>query len=182
MSEQYTVRNATPGEFKEIGQLMVRVYSQLAGFPKEDEQPAYYKMLANIGELTKKPGTELLVAVSGDGQIAGGVVYFSDMQYYGSGGTAGQVKNASGFRLLAVDPAFRGRGIGQRLTAACIGKATRAGHGTLIIHSTKFMEVAWKMYEQLGFERFEKIDFMQGQLPVFGFQLRLGAPFQSKQT
>jgi len=52
MSEQeYTVRNAMPGEFDEIGKLMVKAYSQLEGFPKESEQPNYYKMLANIGSL-----------------------------------------------------------------------------------------------------------------------------------
>ena len=97
--QEYTVRNATPGEFGEIGKLMVLVYSRLEGFPKESEQPNYYKMLANIGEFTDKPGTELLVAVSADDKIAGAVVYFSDMKYYGSGGTATKEQNASGFRL-----------------------------------------------------------------------------------
>ena len=56
-SQECIVRNAKPEEFEEIGKLMVQVYSQLEGFPKQDEQPAYYKMLANIGELTKKPET-----------------------------------------------------------------------------------------------------------------------------
>ncbi len=73
MSQQeYTVRNAKPSEFEKIGKLMAQAYSQLEGFPKESEQPNYYKMLANIGELTNKPGTELLVAVSSDNRIAGG--------------------------------------------------------------------------------------------------------------
>jgi hypothetical protein len=45
---QYTIRNAKPEEFEEIGKLMVQVYSQLDGFPKESEQPNYYKMLANV--------------------------------------------------------------------------------------------------------------------------------------
>ncbi len=58
--QEYQVRNARPEEFAEIGKLMVRVYSQLDGFPKETDQPAYYDMLGNIGELTKNPGTELL--------------------------------------------------------------------------------------------------------------------------
>ena len=70
MKVEYSIRNAGPEEFETIGKLMVNVYAQLEGFPKPDEQPAYYNMLANIGELTKKPGTELLVAVSKDGQIA----------------------------------------------------------------------------------------------------------------
>lgn len=172
MNEQsYIIRNARPDEFKAIGELMVRVYSQLEGFPKQDEQPDYYKMLANIGELTKKPHTELLAAVSPEGKIAGGVVYFSDMQYYGSGGTATKEKNASGFRLLAVDPDVRGHGIGKWLTLECIRKAKEHGNRQVIIHSTKAMHVAWKMYEKLGFKRSEDLDFMQGQLPVFGFRL-----------
>lgn len=179
-SEQCIIRNARPEEFAAIGQLMVRVYSQLEGFPKASEQPAYYQMLANIGELTRKPGTELLVAVSPSGVIAGGVVYFNDMQYYGSGGTATKEKNAAGFRLLAVDPAARGQGIGRLLTLECIRRARSAGLGQMIIHSTKAMQTAWKMYEGMGFVRSEDLDFMQGALPVFGFRLMLsgGIPFQ----
>ena len=150
---------------------MVRVYSQLEGFPKETEQPNYYKMLANIGELTNKPETELLVAVSEDGKIAGGVVYFGDMQYYGSGGTATQKKNASGFRLLAVNPLTRGQGIGKLLTNECIRKAKEKNVGQLIIHTTMAMQIAWSMYESLGFKRSEDLDFMQGELPVYGFRL-----------
>lgn len=169
-NQQYTIRNAKPSEFETIGQLMVQVYSQLEGFPTAEEQPNYYKMLANIGELTQKPGTELLVAVSSENTIAGGVVYFNDMQYYGSGGTATKELNASGFRLLAVDPEIRGAGIGKLLTNACIQKAKDEKH-QLIIHTTMAMQTAWKMYENLGFQRSEDLDFMQGELPVFGFRL-----------
>jgi len=171
--EEFTIRNADPDEFGEVGKLMVRVYSQLDGFPKEKEQPDYYKMLLKIGDFTKKPKTELLVAVSSKGQIAGGVVYFNDMQYYGSGGTATKEKNASGFRLLAVDPSARGGGIGNLLTNKCILKARDQKKEQLIIHTTKAMQVAWKMYENLGFKRSVDLDFMQGELPVFGFRLLL---------
>lgn len=171
--EKYTVRNANPEEYEEIGKLMVQVYSQLEGFPKQDEQPDYYKMLANIGELTKKPETELLVAVSIDNKIQGGVVYFSDMQYYGSGGTATKEKNAAGFRLLAVDVSARGKGIGKLLTNECICKARRRQLAQVIIHSTKAMQTAWKMYEGMGFKRSKDLDFLQGELPVFGFRLFL---------
>lgn len=169
----YTIRNAEPREFAEIGKLMVEVYSQLDGFFKPAEQPGYYNMLAAVGELTQKPGTELLVAVSPEGQIAGAVVFFRDMQQYGSGGTATQETDAAGFRFLAVAPAAQGQGVGKLLTEACIRKA-RAFHRTqVIIHSTKAMQVAWRMYEALGFQRSEDLDFSQGVLPVFGFRLRL---------
>ncbi|MDN5212605.1 GNAT family N-acetyltransferase [Fulvivirgaceae bacterium BMA12] len=169
----YIVRDAHPSEFGEIGALMVKVYSQLNGFPKQNEQPNYYKMLTNIGSLTENPGTKLLVAVSSDGKIGGGVVYFGDMKYYGSGGTATEERNASGFRLLAVDPSARGKGIGKLLTEACIQKAKEENQYQIVIHSTKAMQVAWKMYENMGFKRSEDLDFMQGELPVFGFRLLL---------
>ncbi|MHC2992845.1 acetyltransferase [Pontibacter sp. HJ8] len=175
MSKQaYRVRSAKSNEYAAIGKMLVRVYSQLEGFPKETEQPAYYDMLYNIGDLTHTPGTELLVAVTATDNIAGAVVYFNDMQYYGSGGTATEEKNAAGFRLLAVDPFFRGQGIGKLLTNECIRKATKSGLSQVIIHSTKAMQTAWKMYEKLGFKRSGDLDFMQGELHVFGFRLLLG--------
>lgn len=171
--QEYLVRNAKPNEFEEIGKLMVAVYSQLDGFPKPDEQPNYYKMLANVGELTSKPDTELLVAPSVDDRIRGAVVYFSDMKYYGSGGTATQERNSAGFRLLAVDPSKRGDGIGKLLVNECIQKARTKNLSQVIIHTTKAMQTAWKMYEKIGFMRSEDLDFMQGELGVFGFRLKL---------
>lgn len=173
MKINFIVREALAGEYTEIGELMVLVYSQLEGFPKMTEQPEYYKMLADVGELTKKPGVEILVAASEKGKIAGAVVYFSDMSYYGSGGTATQEKDASGFRLLAVDPSFRGQGIGSLLTRECIRKARDLKQSNVVIHTTMAMQTAWQMYEKIGFKRAEDLDFMQGQLPVFGFRLNL---------
>lgn len=174
MSKQdYRIRNAEPDEFEEIGKLMIKVYSQLDGFPKENEQPEYYKMLANIGEITEKPGAELLVAVSFENKIAGAVVYFGDMKYYGSGGTATLEKNAAGFRLLAVDTSMRRKGIGKLLTTECIRKAKEKKMYQMIIHTTKAMQTAWKMYEKFGFKRSEDLDFMQGDLQVYGFRLLL---------
>lgn len=169
----YTVRNANPDEFSEIGRLMVQVYSQLEGFPRASDQPAYYKMLADVGALTNKPEAELLVAVSPENKIAGAVVYFGDMRYYGSGGTATGEQNSSGFRLLAVSPASRGQGIGKLLTEACIQKAKGKEHNQVVLHTTKAMQIAWKMYEAFGFKRSQDLDFMQGDLQVYGFRLLL---------
>ena len=171
--QSYTVRKAKPVEFEAVGQLMVEAYSQLEGFPKAWQQPTYYQLLADVGAFTKNPATELLVAVSSEDKIVGAVVYFSAMQYYGSGGTATKEANASGFRLLAVDAQTRGQGIGKLLTRECIRKAKEKQHSHLMIHTTMAMLTAWKMYEKLGFSRAEELDFMQGELPVFGFRLVL---------
>jgi GNAT superfamily N-acetyltransferase len=173
IKDQYTIRQARPDEFERTGQLMVSVYSQIEGFPKESEQPKYYNTLRNIGEMATRPGTELLVVVSSKDEIAGAVVYFSDMKSYGSGGKAINEENASGFRLLAVDPLMRGSGLGKLLTNECIRKARINKHKELIIHSTKAMQTAWKMYENIGFKRSEDLDFLQGGFPVYGFRLVL---------
>jgi GNAT superfamily N-acetyltransferase len=171
--QQYTIRNADPSEFEEIGRLMVSVYSQLDGFPKESEQPEYFRALANVGDFTHKPETALLVAVTGDSKITGALVYFDNMIYYGSGGTATKEKNASGFRLLAVDPTSRGRGIGRMLAEECVRRAREKKHRQLIIHTTMAMQTAWRMYENMGFKRSADLDFKQGDFPVFGFRLLL---------
>lgn len=166
------IRPAQSSEFETIGQIMVEVYSNLEGFPNATEQPAYYHMLANIGDFTKKPGTELLIAISTEHVILGAVVYFSDMQNYGSGGNTPLQQDAAGFRLLAVDPQARGQGIGKALSKACIDKAAAQNQSQLVIHTTKAMQVAWGMYEKLGFVRSPDLDFMQQQLPVYGFRLK----------
>ena len=173
MHEKYTIRNANSSEFTSIGKLMVQVYSQLEGFPKEAEQPKYYHMLNNIGDMINKPETQILVALAPNEKVAGAVVLFNDMKHYGSGGIATKELNTSGFRLLAVDPEVRGQGIGKQLTLECIRKAREKKQSQMIIHSTKAMTTAWGMYEKIGFVRSEDLDFMQGNLPVYGFRYKL---------
>lgn len=172
-TSEIEIRNAKHGEHETIGKLMVTVYSQLEGFPNQDEQPHYYSMLLNVGQLSHNENTELIVAVDKTERVVGAVVYFTDMKNYGSGGTATQIKNASGFRLLAVDPVVRGKGIGKLLCIECVNRTKRMEQKQLYIHSTESMKIAWGMYERLGFERYTPIDFKQGELPVFGFVLNL---------
>jgi len=168
-----TIREAYPQEFEKIGQLMVSVYSQLEGFPSAEEQPSYYKTLANIGSFTENPETKLLVAISTENRILGAVLYFGDMKHYGSGGTATKEVNASGIRLLAVDIDSRGLGVGKALTMACIERAKENNNSQVILHTTKAMLKAWALYEKIGFKRSPDLDFKQQGFPVFGFRLKL---------
>jgi ribosomal protein S18 acetylase RimI-like enzyme len=173
MDTPFTIRDLRRDEHVALGELMVRVYASLDGFPAPHEQPRYYELLANIGQFTERPGARVLVAVTPQEELAGGVVYFGDMAQYGSGGIATNVKDASGIRLLAVDPRFRGSGTGKALTAECIRLARDAGHSQVILHTTAAMQTAWKMYERIGFVRAEELDFLQEGFPVYGFRLRL---------
>ncbi len=169
---QLEIRDIQIHEYEVLGSMMVSVYGSLEGFPSPEEQPEYYSVLKNIGLFSENPDTQVLVALSPDLEVLGGVVYFSDMKQYGSGGSATEEKNASGIRLLVVRQEKRGAGIGKALTQACIQQAKTSGNNQVILHSTQAMEIAWGMYQRLGFERSPDLDFFQDELPVLGFRLK----------
>ena len=173
MTRNLYIREIRSDEFARLGDLMVDVYSGLAGFPTPNEQPRYYEMLANIGRFTEKKDAKVLVAISANDELVGGIVYFGDMSEYGSGGIATTVSNASGIRLLGVSAKARGMGVGRALARACIQLAKDKGHSHVVLHTTQAMQVAWSLYEKLGFERSKDLDFAQEGLPVFGFRLWL---------
>lgn len=168
-----TVRDLRDAEAAALGRLLTEVYANLEGFPTPAEQPRYYEMLANVGAFARKKDARVLVAIGPDDALVGGVVYFGDMTEYGSGGIATTVKRASGIRLLGVSAKHRGAGAGRALTQACIGLARAAGHTQVVLHTTAAMRTAWRMYERLGFERSEDLDFLQQGFPVYGFRLWL---------
>ena len=168
-----TIRPARPEEYEALGTMLVSAYAGLPGMPSPAEQPDYYAMLANVGSRAAKPALTVLVAADDAGKLLGGIDFIDDMTQYGSGGTASTVTDAAGIRLLAVDDAFRGKGVGKALTRFCIAHARDIGKTRLVLHTTKVMQAAWAMYEGLGFVRFPEIDFRQGNLEVFGFRLNL---------
>jgi GNAT superfamily N-acetyltransferase len=169
----YSVRMAVTSEYDKIGKLLMKAFGRLDGFPKPVEQPGYYNILRNVGELTRQPETTLWVAVSDKQQIAGAVIFFADVKYSGAGGRCTTELETAGFRLLAVDSFFRGQGIGKLLAQFCIQKSRELGRLQIIIHSTESMKTARKIYEDLGFLRSPDLDFMQGDLLVYGFRLIL---------
>lgn len=170
---KYHIRNVQASEFDEVGEILVKAYASLEGFPREADIPEYYQLLRSVGRLTQNENIELLVAVSEEGKVFGAVVFYHNMQDYGTKGKATQEQNACGFRLLGVAPETRGLGLGKALTEYCIQKGKAAHFQTLVIHSTQFMKLAWGMYERLGFQRAEDLDFIEASVKVFGFRLDL---------
>jgi GNAT superfamily N-acetyltransferase len=168
-----TIRRIRPEEMAEFGRLLVDVYAALPGMPTPAEQPAYYERLRDVAKRDANPAIRVLVAVGEDGGLLGGVDFIADMRAYGSGGTAGEVPDAAGIRLLAVAPAARGLGLGGALTRHCLGEARALGRAQVVLHTTRAMAAAWAMYERMGFERRPDLDFLQGRLEVFGFGLLL---------
>jgi GNAT superfamily N-acetyltransferase len=172
-SAHLSIRPVRSEEYERLGKLLVAAYAALPGMPQPDEQPAYYAMLADVAGRAARPSLTVFVATNPAGNLIGSIDFIADMRQYGSGGPASEISDAAGVRLLAVDGVFRGQGTGKALTVFCIDRARALGKARVVLHTTRAMQTAWTMYEGLGFVRFPELDFQQGSLAVFGFQLNL---------
>ena len=108
--------------------------------------------------------SDLLIAEQGD-KLVGCVSYFppgSKASYPSDAFSERWPDDWAAIRLLAVDPAARGRGIGRSLTIACIERPRDQGAPSLGLHTTVPMAVARSMYERMGFERVPLYDFRPG--------------------
>jgi len=71
-------------------------------------------------------------------------------------GSVTLVKKSPGvaqLRLLIVDPAARGEGIGRRLVRACLAFARRAGYRRVVLWTQDHLDAARAIYEREGFRR-----------------------------
>jgi GNAT superfamily N-acetyltransferase len=68
-------------------------------------------------------------------------------------------KGWAGVRLLGVRPAYRGRGIGRALMDECIYRCRKQNIKTIGLHTAVIMNVARKMYNDMGFVRAPEYDF-----------------------
>jgi ribosomal protein S18 acetylase RimI-like enzyme len=137
------IRPARPEEFDRIGRLTVDAYRLL----EVDHLWGGYDT-AILDTAARASGAEVLVAVA-DGRVIGAVTYVASSDSEWSEWTEpGEVQ----FRLLAVDAAARGRGVGERLVRACLDRAAASGQ-PVCIHTTRWMRAARRMYDRLGFVR-----------------------------
>ena len=64
----------------------------------------------------------------------------------------GLLSGESSFRMLAVDPAVQGRGIGEALARRCLAEAATIGADAVFIYTGSWMHTAHRLYRRLGFE------------------------------
>ena len=103
--------------------------------------------------------------------MLGGVTYVRDRTSPMAEHTTDGVAS---IRMLAVDPAAQGQGVGRRLTEACIDRARADDATEIVLHSTPWMTVAHRLYETLGFERDPSNDFTPGPgVDLRAFRLKL---------
>lgn len=146
------IRPVRPEEFEALGELTVAAYR---GLPNRlEDEGGYDRQLRDVAKRAET--SSVLVATTLAGELLGGVNYVSGPEDpYSEELREGE----AGMRMLAVDPAHQGRGVGRALTQACLDCARAAGRKRLVLHTGHWMPNAIGLYEGIGFVRAPEIDF-----------------------
>jgi ribosomal protein S18 acetylase RimI-like enzyme len=158
-----TVEDAVPGDHERIAELTVGVYvgGGLAS-------PEYGRVLADVAGRASR--AELLVARDAGGRVVGSVALVLD----GDFGEITESDDEAAFRMLVVDPAAQGRGVGALLVTTCLQRARAAGKRRMVLSTDPRMTAAHRLYARLGFTRLPARDWSPApgvDLMVYGLEL-----------
>lgn len=143
------IRPARVDELDEVGRLTVAAYAADGVVTADDP---YAEHLADAAERYRN--ALLLVAEDDDGLLGTATVVSA-----GSPLVEMCLPGEVEVRMLAVDPAARGRGVGELLARACVDVGREQGCERVILSSGTWMVVAHRLYERLGFSRVPERDW-----------------------
>ncbi|WP_329381808.1 GNAT family N-acetyltransferase [Streptomyces sp. NBC_01716] len=148
----FKIRAAEPGEYAVLGEITARAYLD-DGLLDFGEGDPYLEILRDVA--ARAAGAEVLVAVDGDGTVLGGVAYVGAGSAWADLAGEGEAE----FRMLAVAPGGRGRGVGGALVRACVDRARATECVRVRLSTQKAMLAAHRIYERLGFVRTPERDW-----------------------
>jgi GNAT superfamily N-acetyltransferase len=150
MSLDIKIRDAQSKELDAVAKLLLVAYSQYKIYLSPQRWEWYVKDMMNVRHRAEE--SEQIIAELNK-QIIGTVTL------YPPNSTSEWPQGWAGVRLLAVDPSFRGHGIGHDLMEECIRRCRKWKARTIGLHTTEYMKVARDMYERMGFKRVPEFDF-----------------------
>jgi GNAT superfamily N-acetyltransferase len=138
----YAIRPALPEEFDVVADVCVAAY---APFVAGDHH--YVAVLRDVA--ARAAAAEVLVAADADGRVHGTVTFVPD------GGPLGEIAapGEAEFRMLAVDPAARGAGLGTALLRHVLDESRACGRRGVVCSSLPAMRAAHRIYARVGFRR-----------------------------
>jgi GNAT superfamily N-acetyltransferase len=164
-SMPFVIRPVRPSEYEALGNLTVAAYRAIpVDMPHQDVYDVQLRdvarrattscVLVAVGPVDVDP-VEAGPVEAGE-ELLGGVTYVSGPEDPYSEELA---DGEAGIRMLAVDPAAQGGGVGRALTVECLRRARAAGRRRMVLHTGVWMPAAIHLYESLGFVREPALDF-----------------------
>lgn len=154
-----TIREARPAEWSAVGELTVAAYvadGMVAG------DGDYADELRDAAP--RAAGALLLVAVDSADEVVGTVTFCRPGSPYAELARPGEAE----FRMLAVPPEHRGRGVAEALVRGCLERARAAGDHAVVLSTMDMSAGAQRIYRRLGFVATPDRDWE----PVRGLWLR----------
>jgi ribosomal protein S18 acetylase RimI-like enzyme len=172
------IRQVRPDEYEEAGRVTARAYEEFGPARRRSggsdlnlhDWDQYMALMADVAGRADR--TLVLVAVE-DGVVLGTATL--ELEDPVDDDPADRLApGAASLRMLGVDPAARGRGIGRALVEACVERARAEGKDVLTLRTTTVMRVAREMYERMGFRRDEPNDYPLRRGPMlYAYRLPL---------
>ena len=152
------IRRAAADDLEAVGRLTVAAYA-----PYLDATPdtGYVDHLRDAARRDRE--AELWVAVDGDDVVLGSVTSCPEGSPWRELSEPGEGE----FRMLAVDPAAQGRGVGRALVEHVVAAFRADGSRGVVLCSMGSMTSAHRVYERVGFTRAPELDWS----PVSGVDL-----------
>ena len=162
------VRRLRAGEHDAAGALVVTAYRALPGAHMSG---GYELELAAVAR--RDVEADVLVAAD-SGVLIGCVTFVPDCA---NPWAEDLEEGEASIRMLAVDPAAQGRGVGRALLDACVHQAHSLGRKAIFLHSTPWMAAAHRLYARMGFVRVPERDWLPvPDVPLLAFRLDLSHP------
>jgi len=145
------LRRAQPEEFLAVGQLTLGAYTA-DGYLVEDTDYA----AELVGAAHRAAEAELVVAVDPTShELLGTVTFCLSGSHYAEVSHAGEAE----FRMLAVAPEARGRGVCHALARWCVDRARELGCTAVVLCTLDRMHTAHRLYDRMGFSRLPERDW-----------------------
>jgi GNAT superfamily N-acetyltransferase len=166
------VRRAEPEEYAAVGRLLVAAYAP-SGMPPD---APYWGALRDTA--ARAADAEVWVAdgtgTGSDRHAVAGTVTWAGR---GSGQREIAREDEAEFRMLAVDPALQGQGVGQVLLQAVVDRARRDRYVAVVLCSATWMTAAHRLYARAGFHRIPERDWTPAPgVDLLAFRCSLEAP------
>lgn len=160
------IQEVGPSQYEAAGSVTAGAYAEFAP-PGDSEWEEYLQTIADVGGRAERT---LVIAAVEEGRILGTATL--EMEQTLGDDDVELPPDTASLRMLGVDPAARGRGVGRALVESCLERARAAGKRVMVLRTTERMEVAAALYRSLGFERDPERD-LEGDLRLVAYRLAL---------